>query len=233
LKVTDEHPVWVQGKGWTEAQHVTADDVIATSNGDVVVVANENVSERVEVHNFSVANTPTYFVEKSGLWVHNAPCAIAYADSTGRSRVLNRPQANTRYYVNNRHAYQTDELRRTTYVKSRIEQEHLDTSLRNCYQQRVAASCGLDDDDGGHLIGTKLGGPGERINLVPQNFRLNRGQWREMEREWAQHAAGGGRVDVEIEVNYAGNSMRPDSFTVRYQLDGGETIERIFRNEAP
>lgn len=36
FKVTDEHPLWVQGKGWTQAQHLTSDDVIAGAQTDVL-----------------------------------------------------------------------------------------------------------------------------------------------------------------------------------------------------
>lgn len=75
-RVTDEHPLWVQGKGWTEAQHVTDEDVLGSLEGDVLVRENRAVAEPVEVYNFSVANTPNYFVGEAGLWVHNAKCDL-------------------------------------------------------------------------------------------------------------------------------------------------------------
>lgn len=52
-----------------------------------------------------------------------------------------------------------------------------------------------------------------------------------MEAEWAEQPANGRRVDIEI--NYPGNSRRPDSFTVTYRVDGGLPIVREFLNEAP
>lgn len=61
LRVTDEHPLWVQGKGWTEAREVREDDVIAAEQGDVLVLANVAVDEPLQVHNFSVASTASYF----------------------------------------------------------------------------------------------------------------------------------------------------------------------------
>lgn len=76
FQLTDEHPVWVQGKGWTPAAEVTDEDVLASLTGDVLVLSNRAVAEPVRVHNFSVAKTPNYFVGSSGLWVHNAKCAL-------------------------------------------------------------------------------------------------------------------------------------------------------------
>lgn len=82
-QLTDEHPVWVQGKGWTEARDIREDDVLATVQGDALVRANTPVSHFVQVYNFSVADTPNYFVGESGLWVHNASCNLPsrYPDS--------------------------------------------------------------------------------------------------------------------------------------------------------
>ncbi|MDO9253346.1 MAG: RNase A-like domain-containing protein [Hydrogenophaga sp.] len=75
-RLTEEHPVWVQGKGWTEAQEVREDDVLATAMGDTLVRGNTPVNRSIQVYNFSVANTPSYFVGERGLWVHNAKCDI-------------------------------------------------------------------------------------------------------------------------------------------------------------
>jgi len=80
-KVTDEHPLWVQGKGWTEASQVVVDDVIASAQGDTLVMGNEAVRQPLRVYNFSVANTPSYFVGTAGLWAHNAAaCRIGVLD---------------------------------------------------------------------------------------------------------------------------------------------------------
>jgi Pretoxin HINT domain len=72
LSLTDEHPLWVQGKGWTQAKDVVPDDILATLKGDVLVRTNTVVAKAVQVYNFSVANTPNYFVGEAGVWAHNA-----------------------------------------------------------------------------------------------------------------------------------------------------------------
>ena len=75
-RLTEEHPVWVQGKGWTETKEVQDDDVLATAMGDTLVIANTPFNQPTRVYNFSVAYTPSYFVGERGLWVHNAKCDI-------------------------------------------------------------------------------------------------------------------------------------------------------------
>lgn len=74
FRVTDEHPLWVQGKGWTQAKDVTDEDVISGRDGDTLVLSNQAVRHPLQVFNFSVAVTPSYCVGEGGSWVHNAKC---------------------------------------------------------------------------------------------------------------------------------------------------------------
>jgi hypothetical protein len=77
LRLTDEHPVWVQGKGWIAAAEVKEDDVIAGEQGDSLVQANHAMLQPLRVYNFTVDRTPNYFVGDAGMWVHNAgTCSI-------------------------------------------------------------------------------------------------------------------------------------------------------------
>jgi hypothetical protein len=76
FKLTDEHPLWVQGKGWTLAKDVTDDDVIAGLRGDALVLRNTAVAQPLRVYNFSVASTANYFVGFGGVWAHNAKCEL-------------------------------------------------------------------------------------------------------------------------------------------------------------
>lgn len=107
-------------------------------------------------------------------------------------------------------------------VQSTVELKDLDTTSRNYYQQCKIGKCGIDGDEGGHLIATKLGGPGEAVNLVPQNFNLNRGKWRSMEREWGIAASEGKKVEIDIQLKYTGDNIRPNRFIVIYKIDGVE-----------
>jgi len=76
INVTEEHPMWKQGIGWTEAQYLKVDDVVASATGDVLILDNQIIDKPLQVYNFSVENTPSYFAGVGQLWVHNAKCAI-------------------------------------------------------------------------------------------------------------------------------------------------------------
>ncbi|MCG7983460.1 MAG: pilus assembly protein [Candidatus Thiodiazotropha lotti] len=82
IKITPEHPVWKQGEGWVEVKNITVDDVIASKDGDVLVLGNSEVKQPLDVHNISVSNTPNYFVGESKLWVHNTICDLSTPDGT-------------------------------------------------------------------------------------------------------------------------------------------------------
>lgn len=78
FQVTEEHPLWLQGKGWTEARELVPGDVIAGSQGDAMVLANDLIRQSLRVYNFSVEHTPNYFVGSGQVWAHNAkPCDIS------------------------------------------------------------------------------------------------------------------------------------------------------------
>lgn len=46
-----------------------------------------------------------------------------------------------------------------------------------------------NDYDGGHMIGSQLGGYGGRVNLVPQDLNFNRGNWAQIENKAADCGA--------------------------------------------
>lgn len=53
-----------------------------------------------------------------------------------------------------------------------------------------------------------------------------------MEREWANALKEGKTVEVEITsvYNTGNNSVRPDSFEVKYKIEGGEWETETFAN---
>lgn len=59
------------------------------------------------------------------------------------------------------------------------------------------------DYDGGHLIGSQLGGWGGRANLVPQHFNFNRGNWVRIENQLARCGRlGNGAVEFVVDIDY-------------------------------
>ena len=88
IKVTEEHPMWKQGIGWTEAQYLKVDDVVASADGDVLILGNEKIDKPLQVYNFSVENTPSYFAGTGKLWVHNAKCGVGTLDRSNNYRKI-------------------------------------------------------------------------------------------------------------------------------------------------
>jgi hypothetical protein len=74
--VTEEHPLWVQGRGWTPVREIEVGAPIATIDGDTLVLANRRVDAALQVFNLSVANDESYFVGDEQVWAHNATCTV-------------------------------------------------------------------------------------------------------------------------------------------------------------
>lgn len=101
---------------------------------------------------------------------------------------------------------------------------------RNKYQQCQTGKCGLDADEDGHLIASIMDGPGERINMVPMDGNLNKGNWKRMENIWAKAVDKGKAVKVQIEPIYSGANARPDRFTVVYRIGNGREVRALYQN---
>lgn len=74
IVTTPSHPFYSPVKGWTEAVHLRAGDILVLVNGEYVVVEkiqHEILEEPVTVYNFQVADYHTYYVTDAGVLVHN------------------------------------------------------------------------------------------------------------------------------------------------------------------
>ena len=100
---------------------------------------------------------------------------------------------------------------------------------RNTYQQIMAGKIGGEGYDGGHLLATLFGGAGEKVNLIPQLSAVNRGEFREMERTWADAIREGKSVKVEVSPIYADGGKVPNEVVARWWIDG-KPHEKTFPN---
>lgn len=122
--------------------------------------------------------------------------------------------------VDRAHSYVTDAAGRVTRAEATLDLGKLNTGDRNAYQQVMAGRVGGEGYDGRHLIATLFGGAGERINLVPQLASVNRGEFREMEKMWAEALRAGKSVKVEVSPVYAGATKVPGDIDVVFSIDG-------------
>ncbi|WDM24342.1 Hint domain-containing protein [Paenibacillus polymyxa] len=77
IETTDNHPFWVEGKGWVLAADLKVGNKLQQSNGNTLTVDKINIvrhDEKVKVYNFTVDDFHTYFVSDLGIWVHNINC---------------------------------------------------------------------------------------------------------------------------------------------------------------
>lgn len=85
------------------------------------------------------------------------------------------------------------------------------------------------------MIGTQFNGSGDLDNLVAMNRDINRsgGEWFNMEKEWAKalKETPPRKVTVNIQPVYSGNSLRPDSFFVEYQIEGSKSVTKLIKNQ--
>jgi Mg-chelatase subunit ChlD len=78
IETTENHPFWVEGKGWVFAADLHVGDPLQQSHGQTLEIQDIQVvqhKEPVQVYNFTVADFHTYFVSDLGIWVHNVDCS--------------------------------------------------------------------------------------------------------------------------------------------------------------
>jgi hypothetical protein len=79
-----------------------------------------------------------------------------------------------------------------------------------------------DTYDGGHMIGSQLGGWGGRANLVPQQYNFNRGNWVKIENALAKCGRlGNGAVEWHVDVDYPNTTtLTPSAFHADIKIAG-------------
>jgi hypothetical protein len=83
VRTTDEHPFWVERRGWTATKNLLAGDRILGRTGETAVVEEVFATGLWEtVYNFRVAEYHTYFVGEESwgfaVWAHNTCAPAAY-----------------------------------------------------------------------------------------------------------------------------------------------------------
>ena len=77
IVTTDNHPFYVQGRGFINAGSLLVGDKLVSLNGEDLIVEDYYIKlteEPVSVYNFQVEDFHTYFVGDCSVWVHNKNC---------------------------------------------------------------------------------------------------------------------------------------------------------------
>ena len=88
IRTTAEHPFWVRGRGWTDAQQLVAGDHLRGHDGRwVAVEAVAGSQEAAPVYNLRIAEDHTYFVGEPtwgfSVWAHNNNQLCAFGNTQG------------------------------------------------------------------------------------------------------------------------------------------------------
>ncbi len=80
IRTTNEHPFYVQGKGWVKAWLLSPGDLLRTADGRWLPVESiADTGDVATVYNFRVAEYHTYYVGSPhwgfAVWSHNSNCA--------------------------------------------------------------------------------------------------------------------------------------------------------------
>ncbi|WP_186786051.1 polymorphic toxin-type HINT domain-containing protein [Paenibacillus agilis] len=84
IETTDNHPFWVEGKGWIFADELNVGDKLQKADGSNLTIDKVDfvkLNKPVTVYNFTVADYHTYYVTDLGIWVHNTNCKVNYNGS--------------------------------------------------------------------------------------------------------------------------------------------------------
>lgn len=134
------------------------------------------------------------------------------------------------YQDTNDYIYKTDELGRITNAQGELK---LGKGKRNPYAQRtVGGTERLVGDDGGHIIGNQFNASGDIDNLLLQGSVVNRtkGEYYNLEKEWADAIKDGTKVKVDITPVFEGVFKRPKEFNINYIIDG-EKFTKCVKNK--
>lgn len=74
IDTTENHPFYVEGKGWCVASELEDGDVLRTQDGETEIVRDvqiENLDEAVRVYNLEIEDSHTYYVSADEVLVHN------------------------------------------------------------------------------------------------------------------------------------------------------------------
>lgn len=230
IVTTDNHPFYVQDRGFIEAGRLLVDDKLVSVNGDdlfVEYVKTEELDTLIDVHNFQVEDFHTYFVGNLLSWVHNKTCP-PHMNEDGTLKPNQEYKAGENGYT-----YKTD-------ANGNISSAHADELKFKTHDGRLNHNSNtagkLPGDDAGHLFADQFGGSPELDNLVSQKSGLNRGikgnpkTYRNMEKQWSTALKNGQKVtDIDINLSYKNGSSRPSAFDVSYKIDG-KLFNRHFKN---
>lgn len=147
-------------------------------------------------------------------------------DSNGKPYIKDGELLPNNTYEINGTKYETDDKGRIIRAEATVE---INNTPRASLNSRKVE--GLEPgDDKGHIIAHVLGGSDTEGNLVAQDAKLNRGEYKSMELGAKRALEEGKEVSMTVDIEYEGDSKRPKSFTVTLEIDDDITVKKFLNN---
>lgn len=115
------------------------------------------------------------------------------------------------------YTYQTDNRGRI----SEWHAEDLQLTDRTGRLPYVSSTPGKQPGDhAGHVAADRFGGSGQLDNMVSQHWLVNLSSYKKLENKWSRAIRDGKTVDVNVQIVYQGDDLRPSEFIIVYTIDG-------------
>ena len=135
----------------------------------------------------------------------------------------------SRYELNG-YRYETDELGRIVSAEGKLHLKDREERLpiRDSIED-IGKGDQREGDDRGHLIGDQFDGTNGLENMIPQDAKINRIDFKNFENELAREVKAGNHVELSVKPVYDGDSRRPSAIISTYCINGEQNM-RIFPN---
>ena len=147
------------------------------------------------------------------------PDAVYTAGRRGAKDMAGRPI---------KYVYQTDHLGRITKAHARPLQRPATKLPRGPHSRKPAGK--RTGDHAGHLFADIFGGSGRLDNIVAQLDNVNQSDMRVMEYKWSRWLDQGKVFDVDIDILYDKDGLRPTGFKITEIVDGVRQVPHHIKN---
>ena len=170
----------------------------------------------------SIEDQRDYFIDSEG--------NKCYTDDNGEVYCVNNDLIPNNTYELNGYKYETDDIGRKISAEGKLQiKDHEGRGEIKVSKAEIGKGDEKATDDRGHIIGDQFNGAGGVGNLVPQDrFENQSGDYWKLEKQLAKEVSDGKDVYMRVDLDYPGNSYRPDSFLISYSINGEEFTTTIF-----
>lgn len=167
IEVTAEHPFYVEGKGWVNAQALEVGDGLYQKNGNYITVQQLVIkSDDVRVYNFEVDLAHNYYVSGAQVLVHNITC---------QKFTVQKGNKGTKTNAKARKAVNDGTLKPPKRITAKIIYKSDNGKVKQRWIRVKNPKEGNAPWDAGHMLGRQVGGSGTDLkNIFPQNKNANR-----------------------------------------------------------